>query len=142
MSDGTGTTEGQGFTVANAALTLVLNYVDCNISGPTVGKINCSDQGTTNFEKYIAMTLKEGGTYVFTCNHNAQDMVALAAAVGVSDTWTITWPKSPTGVAASSDAVPGFISAIPRTVGKGDLIKTIVTIEVDGDPTFVNETLV
>ena len=136
---GTGTSEGQGFTVSSAVLAIVLNYVDCNISGPTVGVINCSDQSTTNFEEKIAMTLKDGGQYAFTCNHNLLDQAALLAAIGVTDNWTVTWPKSASANTAATDVIPGFIIGTPKTIGKGDLMKVIVTIEVSGTPVLTSE---
>ena len=136
---GVGTSEGQGFTVSSAVLAIVLNYVDCNVSGPTVGVINCSDQSSTSFEEKVAMTLKDGGQFVFTCNHNLLDQAALFAAVGVGDTWTVTWPKSASANTAATDVFPGFIIGTPRTVGKGDLMKVIVTIEVSGTPTPTSE---
>ena len=137
---GTGTVEGQGITVAFAALSLTLNMLDISMDGVSVTDINCSDQSTTGYEKYVGSTLKEGGTYTVNVNWNMLDHNALMAAIGTTDTVTFTYPKSDSANAiAPSDAFSAYINNVSKTGAKGDLFKGTVTFKIAGDITTVDE---
>ena len=137
---GTGTVEGQGITVAFAALSLTLNLLDISMDGVSVSDINCSDQATTGGEEYIASSLREGGTYTVNLNWNLQDQAALMAAIGTTDTITFTYPKATSGsAAAGSDAFSGYINNVSKNGGKGDLFKGTVVFKVAGTITTVTE---
>lgn len=137
---GTGTKEGQGITVAFAALTLTLNLLDINMDGVSVTDINCSDQSTTGGEEYVGSTLVEGGTYTCNLNWNLQDQAALMAAIGTTDTITFSYPKATVGSAvAGSDAFPGYINNVSKTGAKGDLFKGTITFKIAGTITTVTE---
>ena len=137
---GTGTVEGQGITVAFAALSLTLNLLDISMDGVSVSDINCSDQSTTGYEEYKSSTLKEGGTYTINLNWNMKDQAALMAAVGTTDTITFTYPKATsTDSTAPSDAFSGYINSVSKSGAKGDLFKSVVTFKIAGDITTVSE---
>lgn len=135
-----GTVEGQGITIGFASLSITLNLLDISLDGVSVTDINTSDQSTTGTETYIASTLKEGGTYTINLNWNMLDHTALMAAIGTTDTFTITYPKSNSGsVTAPSDAFSGYINNITKTGAKGDLFKGTMVIKIADDITTTNE---
>jgi hypothetical protein len=138
---GTGTVEGQGVTIAFATLSLTLNMVDLSQDGVSVADINCSDQDTTGYEDYVGGTLKEGGTYTVNVNWNMLDHAALFAAIGTTDTVTITYLKSnSTNTIAPSDAFPAYINNVSKpTIGKNDLIKGTIVFKIAGDITVTDE---
>lgn len=138
---GDGVAEGQGITMTAATLALILNLLNLNQDGPEVTDINCSDQGTTGFEEYLPSTLKEGGTVAWTVNWNLEDQAALYAAVGVKDTWTITYPfhDPVTNATAATDVLPMYLKKVTKTGQKGQTIEGTLNFKVAGTPTFTNE---
>ena len=135
-----GSVEAQGITLGFASLSLTLNLLDISLDGVSVTDINTSDQSTTGTETYIASTLKEGGTYTINLNWNMLDHTALMAAIGTTDTFTITYPKSNSGsTTAPSDAFSGYINNITKTGAKGDLFKGTMVIKIADDITTTNE---
>ena len=141
MSDGQGTAEGQGFTIDFATLTTLanINLVDINMDGVTVPDVNCSDQGTTGYEKYIGGSLKEGGTYTATINWNLLDSATLLTDMGSKDTLTITCPKSAAANTAATHAFPAYINSLTMTGQKGSVITGSLRFKVAGDITITDE---
>ena len=137
---GTGTKEGQGITLGFATIAAVLNLVDIAQDGVSVADINCSDQSTTGGEEYVAATLIEGGTYTANVNTNLRDINVLTAAIGVTDTITVTYPKSVSGATTqASHAFSGYINNVTQTGAKDDLIKGTIVFKVAGTITSVSE---
>ena len=133
---GTGIKEGQGITISFATIAAVLNVLDISMDGVSVTDINTSDQSTTGYETYCASTLKEGGTYTFNVNWNLNDQSVLMAAIGTTDTLTITYPAAVT--VAGTDAFSCYINDVSKTGAKGDLIKGTVKLKIAGTITTVS----
>jgi len=133
---GAGIKEGQGITIGFASIAAVLNILEVSMDGVSVSDINTSDQDTTGYKTYIASTLKEGGTVTFTVNWNLNDQSVLMAAIGTTDTLTITYPAAVT--VAGTDAFSCYINDVSKTGAEGDLIKGTIKIKVADDITTVS----
>ena len=140
MAAGTGIKEGQGITAAWSAIAAVINILDVSMDGVSVSDIYTGDQDTTGYKTYVGSTLKEGGTYTFNINWNLLDQAVLMAAIGTTDTLTITYPKHvSTNTTAPTDAFSCYINDISKTGGEGELINGTLKIKVAGDITTVSE---
>lgn len=141
MSDGAGTVEGQGFTIAFATLTTLanINLVDIAMDGVTVPDVNCSDQGTTDYEKYVGGSLKEGGTYTASINWNMLDSATLLTDMGSTDTLTLTCPKSISTNNAATHVFSAYINSLTMTGQKGSVINGSLRFKVAGNIVITDE---
>ncbi len=99
-----------------------------------VKAIDTSNHGTSGGMTYIFSKLKDNGELKITCGFNVD--VDLQTYLGVADTWTLTFPKSPS--TASTAATVAFSGAIIEQTPKApfeDKMTADIVIKVSGNIT-------
>jgi hypothetical protein len=129
MSASTGI-KGFGSTLAGSSLGTVVEIT--TIGGPNieVDDIELTHMASPNGYKEFIGGLIDGGTIDLTINYTKAQITALSAALGVSDTITITLPDTSTWVFG------GYVKSLGQETPMGDKISNSITIKASGKPTF------
>lgn len=132
MSDGT---HGHGTTLAGATAGTIGNIQ--NIAGPTiqVDDIDISSMDSTNKWREFIPGMKDAGELVFTVNYDGSasgNADALNTAIGVVDTWTVTFSDG------STWACSGYLKNLGTTSEFEGKITQDVTIKLSGAPTYTD----
>jgi hypothetical protein len=128
-----------GITIAattQSAFTAGLPVIDATLPSQKVKALPSSNMGTVGGETFLAGKLKNNGELKL----KVQNKVDLdpATYLGVTDTWTITFPKSPsTATTAATAAFSGFLKEYnPAGAPIDGIFEADIVIQVSGNITF------
>ena len=127
-----------GITLAAVTVPHTFNIEDMTLPEVKLEAIKTSNFSTTTAHTHIPAKLYEGGELKFDVNFNPGS--SITAMVGVSDTWTITFPKSPaSATTAATWAFSGFVTGYAPKAPLEGLMKASITIKVSGAITVTDQ---
>ncbi len=118
-----------GMTLTCATVPHVWNVLDVTLPDVKIGDVKTTHMGTTTANSYIPTKLYEGGELGFAL-HFSPDM-SISAMMGVSDTWTLTFPKSPsTATTAATWSWSGYVNSYSGKAPVEGLITGDIKVKV------------
>ncbi len=133
---------GTGITLAATTQTGLnsLHILDVTLPAQKVKSLPTSHMGTVGGETFIAGKLTDNGELKL----KVQSKVDLdpATYLGIVDTWTLTFPKSPASAATPATAAfSGFLKEVVPTANPVDAVfEAEIVIQVSGNITYVAQT--
>lgn len=127
-----------GLTLAaTTQSTLTFGIIDVTLPAQKVKAIEVSTMGTTGGIPYLFGKLFDNGVLKLKVQHKAD--LNPATYLGVSDTWTVTFPKYPStaSTAATSSWTGALEEYAPQSTAVDGLMTADVTVRVSGTITYV-----
>jgi hypothetical protein len=100
-----------------------------SLAGIDVGEIDITTMNTDGWREIIA-GLKDSRELTLDLLYEPENMATLMAALGTTQTWTITLPDGAVFQAS------GFLKGLGLQAPNGDKISQPATIRMNGEPTF------
>jgi hypothetical protein len=127
-----------GMTLSAASVPHAFIVMDVTLPEIKLGDIKTSNMATTVAHTYIPEKSYEGGELKFGVQFSPD--TSITAMVGVSDTWTLTFPKSPSSAAtAATWAWSGYVNSYTGKAPVDGLLTGEVSIKVAGAITVTGQ---
>lgn len=123
-----------GGTLASALSDFAsIDIISGGRSGMTATDINTSYSGTTGTNMtFIPADLIDGGSFDFTIAYDPDD--DLDAIMGISDTWTVTYPLPSGSSNAATVIFTGYLNSISNALPIDDRMTLDISIKVANAP--------